>query len=267
MGKASSAKKVQRAARAGGRVSSGQPRSLLFPGILTLIVVLGVGLILYARDERLEEDLGGPPQISDHIHQAFGVNVCGEWKPDIPEFESQIGIHTHGDGVMHIHPFSQLGAGANATLGRFFQNARDEGGLDVEISDSKLDFLGDTVEEGETECEGVDEPELRLAYWAKASDTEALPDVITGDFNDKRLSENGAAITVFYGDADAEIPLPPTSGNLAELGAADGGSTVPDAEGGNTTTSSSVPGETTTTAAGGTTTTAAAGGTTTTTAP
>ena len=24
---------------------------------------------------------------SDHIHQAFGVNVCGEWKPDIPEFE------------------------------------------------------------------------------------------------------------------------------------------------------------------------------------
>ena len=43
MGKASSSKKVARAARAGGRVSSGQPRSLLFPGVLTLIVVLGIG--------------------------------------------------------------------------------------------------------------------------------------------------------------------------------------------------------------------------------
>ena len=107
MGKASSAKKVQRAARAGGRVSSGQPRSLLFPGLIALIVVLGVALVVYARDERLDDDLGGVPQLDDHIHQAFGVNVCGEWKtPDIPEFESTIGIHTHGDGVIHIHPFS-----------------------------------------------------------------------------------------------------------------------------------------------------------------
>ena len=79
MGKASSSKKVQRAARAGGRVSSGQPRSLLFPGILALIVVLGVSLVVYARDDRLDDDLGGVPQLGDHIHQAFGVNVCGEW--------------------------------------------------------------------------------------------------------------------------------------------------------------------------------------------
>ena len=41
MGKASSAKKVARAARAGGRVSSGQPRSLLFPGVLVAGFVFG----------------------------------------------------------------------------------------------------------------------------------------------------------------------------------------------------------------------------------
>jgi hypothetical protein len=264
MGKASSTKKVQRAARAGGRVSSGQPRGLLFPGLLTLIVVLGVALVVYARNDRLDEDLGGVPQLGDHIHQAFGVNVCGEWKPDIPEFESQVGIHTHGDGVLHIHPFSQRGAGANATLERYFEDAREEGGVDVDMSSSKLDYLEEDIEEGETECEGVDDPVLLLAYWPDASDSSALPEIITGDFGDKRLTEDGAAITIFYGDDEDDIPMPLSAANLAALGAADGGSTLPDPEEANTTTTA--PGETTTTAAGDTTTTTAADSTTTTTA-
>jgi hypothetical protein len=264
MGKASSTKKVQRAARAGGRVSSGQPRGLLFPGLLTLIVVLGVALVVYARNDRLDEDLGGVPQLGDHIHQAFGVNVCGEWKPDIPEFESQVGIHTHGDGVIHIHPFSQRGAGANATLERYFEDASEEGGVDVAISSSKLDYLEEDIEEDETECEGVDDPVLLLAYWPDASDSSALPEIITGDFGDKRLTEDGAAITIFYGDDEDDIPKPLSAANLAALGAADGGSTLPDPEEANTTTTA--PGETTTTAPGDTTTTTAADSTTTTTA-
>jgi hypothetical protein len=263
LGKASSTKKVQRAARAGGRVSSGQPRGLLFPGVIALIVVLGVALVVYARNDRLDDDLGGVPQLGDHIHQAFGVNVCGEWKTDLPEFESEIGIHTHGDGVLHIHPHSQLGVGVNATLGRFFENARDEGGIDVEISDSKLDYLDEDIEEGKTECEGVEDPQLLMAYWSKASDASALPEITTGDFNDKRLTQNAAAITIFYGTPDDEIPLPPTAANLAQLGAVDGSGAVPPPS--ESTTSSTPPGETTTTGPGETTTTAA-GDTTTTTA-
>ncbi len=266
MGMASSTNMVQGAARAGGRVSSGQPRGLLFPGLLTLIVVLGVALVVYARNDRLDEDLGGVPQLGDHIHQAFGVNVCGEWKPDIPEFESPVGIHTHGDGVLHIHPFSQLGAGANATLGRYFKDARDDGGLDVDISNTKLDYLEEDIEEGETECEGVDDPVLLMAYWPEASDATALPEITTGDFDEERLTEDGAAITIFYGDEDADIPMPLSASNLAALGAADGGSTLPDPEDANTTTTApgessttTTPGDSTTTTAGGSTTTTTAG--------
>jgi hypothetical protein len=263
MGKASSTKKVQRAARAGGRVSSGQPRSLLFPGVLTAIVVLGISLVVYARNDRLQDDLGGIPQLQDHIHQAFGVNVCGEWKADIPEFESPVGIHTHGDGVLHIHPFSQLGVGKNATLDRYFKNARDDGGLDVAVSDDKVDYLDEDIEEGKTKCEGVDDPVWRMAYWADASDAAAPPEVTTGDFGEKRLTKDGAAITLFYGDPDADIPQPPSAANLAALGAADGPPTLEEPEDGATTTSSTVPGETTTTAAGDTTTTASGDTTTT----
>ncbi len=257
MGKASSSKKVARAARAGGRVSSGQPRSLLFPGVLTLIVVLGLALVVYARNDRLQDDLDGVPQLGDHIHQAFAVNVCGEFLTNIPEFESAVGIHTHGDGVMHIHPFSQLGVGANATLDRFLKDARDEGGLEVSLSSSKLEWLGETAEEGTTECEGVEDPVLRMAYWPDVQDEASLPEVTTGDFNDLRLTENGAGITIFYGDADADIPKPPNASELAALGAADGPSSLDEPETAQTTTSTTEAGDTTTTVGDTTTTTAA----------
>lgn len=267
MGKASSTKKVARAARAGGRVSSGQPRSLLFPSVLTLVVVLGLALVVYARDDRLKDDLGGVPQIGEHIHQAISVNICGVEQQVVPEWEpSPIGLHTHGDGVMHIHPFSQLGVGANATLGRFLKSARDEGGLDFSLSDTKLTYLDQTYEEGETECEGVDDPVLRMAYWPNVQDEASEPEVTTGDFTDVRLTENGAGVTIFYGDPDADIPKPESAANLSELGAIDGGSTVTTTPAGASVTTTTAPGETTTTAPGDTTTTTA-GETTTTAAP
>src|SRR5918994_1642769 len=112
MGKASSSKKVARAARAGGRSSAGRQRNLLFPGVIGAIVLLGSALVWYAADER-KGDTDIPPVIGDHWHAAVGIYVCGEWQPDIPEFENTTGIHTHGDGVIHIHPFSQSGAGEN----------------------------------------------------------------------------------------------------------------------------------------------------------
>jgi hypothetical protein len=257
MGKASSNKKVARAARAGGgRVSSGQPRSLLFPGLLTLVVVLGVSLVVYARNDRQHDDLGGVPQLGDHIHEAIGFDICGEFQPNIPLFESEIGIHTHADGVLHIHPFSQLGVGANATLGRFLKDAR-EGGQKVSLSDSTLTYLGDKYQEGKAKCKGVKDPELRLAYWPNVQDAESKPTVTTGDFNDVRIDKDGGGITVFYGDPKADIPKPPNAAQLAELGAADQNPSA-------TTTTAPAGGSSTTVAGDTSSTTAPAGGSSTT---
>jgi hypothetical protein len=274
MGKASSAKKVARAARAGGRVSTGQPRSLLFPGVLIAVIVLGMTLVVYAREDRQNEDLGGVPQLGDHIHQALAINVCGEFLPVVPEFESPVGIHTHGDGVIHIHPFSQLGVGANATLERYMEDAR-EAGLDFSLENDKLTYLEEDYDEGDTEaCEGVEDPVLRMGYWLNVQDEASDPEVTTGDFTELRLTENGAGLTIYFGDADADIPKPPNAEQLEQLGAADGGQ-VPDDEGNTTTTSAPEDDDdsaTTSTTAGepsdaSTTTSAAAGATTTTAAP
>lgn len=266
MGKASSSKKVARAARAGGRVSARQPRSLMFPSVLALIVILGVALVVYARDDRLSQDLSGPPQLGEHIHVAIGVYVCDQFLTDLPEFESQVGIHTHGDGVLHIHPFSQLGVGANATLGQFLKDARTgQPPIDVTVSDSKLRYVNETFTEGKTKCKGVKDPVFRLAWWEDVQSTTSKPIITTGDFNARRLTTNGGGITLYYGAADAEIPKPLTAANLAELGAVDGGDVTATTVAGETTTT--VAGDTTTTVAGETTTTAVAGDTTTTAAP
>ena len=152
----------------------------------------------------------------------------------------------------------------NATLGRFFEDARDEGGIDIEISDDAAELPRRGRRGGRDHLRGGRRPAAAArATGPDASDTAALPEILTGDFNDQRLTDNGGAITIFFGDPDADIPKPPTATNLAELGAADGASTLEDPETANTTTS--VPGETTTTVPGDTTTTVA-GGTTSTTA-
>ena len=54
------------------------------------------------------------------------MNVCGQWLSPAPEFETRadssnirVGLHSHGDGLVHIHPFNSSESGNNATLGRF----------------------------------------------------------------------------------------------------------------------------------------------------
>ena len=86
-----------------------------------------------------------------------------------------------------------------------------------------------------------------MAYWENVQDAESLPEIVTGDFGERRLTTNGAGFTIFYGDPDAEIPKPSNAPQLAELGAADGPPTLPDPEVANTTTT--VAGDTTTTTA------------------
>ena len=177
------------------------------------------------------------------------MNVCGEWKTDVPEFESAVGIHTHGDGVLHIHPFSQLGVGANATLGRFIEDARDDGGLDVDdLRHEARATSARPSRRARRSARASTTRELRMAYWENVADAASLPEITTGDFNDLRLTENGAGITIFYGDPDADIPQAavgaPTS---PRSGAADGGAdAADDPETGQTTTSTTVAGETTT---------------------
>jgi hypothetical protein len=157
---------------------------------------------------------GGPVAYEDHWHAAFGVFVCDELLSDPAMTEIASGIHTHGDGVVHIHPFSREGAGANATLGLFLQDT------DVELADGELAVGDETWSDGD-ECDG--EPaRVVVARWDDAS-AGGEPEIVTDDFDEIRFRSDGEAYTIAFVPEGADIPLPRSAGDLAALGAADSG--------------------------------------------
>jgi hypothetical protein len=81
--------------------------------VLALVVILGL-LIAVTGDG----DGGGLyTNVGDHIHAEYSVIVCGEAEPTFPV--SSGGVHSHGDGSIHIHPSSPSEAGLNANIARF----------------------------------------------------------------------------------------------------------------------------------------------------
>lgn len=226
MGKASSNKKVARAAKAGGgRARAAGERNILFPAALAVVVILGTLLVVYAREERTAEALEAPLAFEDHWHSAYGIYVCDSFEPDLPEFTAPQngGNHTHGDGLFHIHPFSPARAGENATLVNWFTDAGAVLGGGDELSESRLGVPGgETYVEGEDSCEGVDgNPIVQVAVWdsAFAASQGDDPDrVVTEDFGSIRFEDDGMAFTVAFAPSDAELPAPPSLDDLAGVG-------------------------------------------------
>jgi hypothetical protein len=214
MGKASSSKKVARAARAGGRTAGNKQRNLLFPGVIGGIMVLGVALVAFAANDRKSET-DVPPVLGDHWHAAVGFYICDQFEPDIAEFESRVGIHTHGDGVIHIHPSSAAGAGENATLGTFLE------GAGVTLTDSELTMGDKSWKEGDQKC-GDEDGELVVAQWKDVQSSDEKPALIRRDFDSIRFREDGEGYTIaFVPEGTTDIPKPESAAQLQVLGAAD----------------------------------------------
>jgi hypothetical protein len=102
---------------------------------IALVAVVGIVLVIWTvvgrRDTASAAPRAGDPatgQAGDHWHASLDVNVCNAWEPAAPAFETEadnasirVGIHSHGDGLIHIHPFNSSESGSNATVGRFFK--------------------------------------------------------------------------------------------------------------------------------------------------
>lgn len=131
MGKASSSKKVARAAGIGGGRTNRGKAPVLWYSTLVVILLAGLGLTAFSRDQRLEE-LGSPssqeePKAgSTHWHVALGVRVCDKWLDPVLDQTDPKGVHTHGDGIIHIHPFVASAAGSRATFDRYAEAVKGE---------------------------------------------------------------------------------------------------------------------------------------------
>ena len=235
-----SASKVARAAsRGSGGGKAAKQNVWFFPLIIVVLLAGGIGLVAFARGEHGGTSANDTPPRArlnetspfDHWHAAFAVNVCGDELPVLYDTGPDLlGIHTHEDGLIHIHPFSTQAAGKRATLKRFF----DQVGL--KTSDKAVELPAGLAEDtvyraGETTCGGQD-AEWVLAHWKNASTANSTsPDqIIRKDFSSVLLSEDlGAYTLAFVPVGETDIAAPEVSSQTAELGAIDGGTTPLDA--------------------------------------
>jgi hypothetical protein len=246
MGKASSSKKVARAAGAsGGRTSRGRAPVLWYSS-LAVILLAGVGLTAFSRQQR-QDKLGSPssqtpPRANqDHWHTAYGVYVCDKWADPVTNQEDANGIHTHGDGIVHVHPFTSKVAGKNATFGKFVTQVNAK--IDTKsftwpagsekITKKNGDKCGETAGEVKVFYDGkpvtTDPNNIRLTDRGKLVIAFVTPDTTAEKIGDPPSVPNLDSLTD-VAPTDTSVPADPTASTVP------GATTVPGAPGDTTPT-------------------------------
>jgi hypothetical protein len=176
-----------------------------------------VGVLLLAVGGSNDTEVPNPddvpaadrPARGDHWHAAIGFYVCDGFVGPFPDAKQDaLGIHSHRDGLIHIHPFVEEGAGANATLDKFMDQ------IGAALSASRLDLPGEPERENGGTCDGQP-ARVRVVTWDSVGD--ATPTAVTGNPADLRL-RNGQLITVAFVPDGVEIPKPESAPGLGDPG-------------------------------------------------
>jgi hypothetical protein len=201
---------------------------------MALVVILGTAGIVYSRDQRQPDNTrplaASAGRAGDHWHAAIGFYICGSFTPDLPEGEDPVGIHGHGDNVVHIHPFGASAAGKRARLGLFFDS------VGANISEDRIELPGQDTKRNGDKCpngEGV----VRTKVW----DTRDPSDpgrIVEGNPSNLRPKDN-QLITIAFGPENEDIPKPPSEKNLDALSDVAGATTTTSVPPSTTSTSSS----------------------------
>src|SRR4029077_235899 len=81
---------------------------------------------------------------------AIGVRVCGAWLPNAPAAGLDTGVHSHGDGLVYVHPFKPDEAGDKASLGLFLDRRGGQVAADgLQLWDGVEHRTGDTCPDGQ----------------------------------------------------------------------------------------------------------------------
>lgn len=222
----------------------------VFPMVVALVLIVGLGLIVYGRETLPSAD-ASPPTINDHWHAAYGLYLCDGWvqlNGDLEDRNTQgqyihtnflrTGIHSHDDGVMHWHPNTSRAVGKNAVLGVFLES------YDVELKNDRLTFpsvaaagpnpnhldaapseILEEYIEGESTCNGED-ASLSVRAWGSFTDTDAGARYIA-NMDRVRVAEDGMVFGLYFGPDDMDQPMPPWAAQLPQLGAIDSGQILP----------------------------------------
>jgi hypothetical protein len=184
---------------------------------MAMVVILGTAGIVYSRDQHQPDNsrpLAAAAGVAgDHWHAALGFDICGTFAPNVPDSGTDpLGIHTHGDGVVHIHPFSALSSGKRAKLQLFF----DTTNVKANASEIKLPN-DDTTHKNGQRCDTgtVGTATVQTKVW-DTRDPSDQGRIVPGNPADIHPTD-GMLITIAFVPAGADIPRPPSADQLDKL--------------------------------------------------
>ena len=200
-----------------------------FPLVLVAVVILGMVLVVFARSSRAPA--AAPRVGNDHWHSAYAVYDCDRFLPAFTSAADPDGIHSHQDGVIHIHPWNSSAAGDDARLDVFLE------AMGVRITDDEISGPGIGVLEAGSDCNG--EPTvIRAVRFTRIDldpDDPGADEPVSGisdiyeaveeyadDFSDVRLLDDLEAFTFARVPAGAEVPPPPEARLQTAFGASAG---------------------------------------------
>jgi hypothetical protein len=254
MGKASSSKKVARAAGIGGGRVYRRHTPWGYFGVIALVVILGVAATVASRDRRLarinSNGNSQQPLVGTIWHEGYAVYECGTFAPAIStKSPNPEGITTRLEGVIEIAPNTKSAAGKNATLGKFSSAVgMTLNAAELQVPGGKHYVNGDSCQggSGHVYVKQYNDPgdKTGLVYNGAKSPIPQLPKL---DPRDVPLS-NQALLVIAFVPASEESKIPPPPAyvytNLASVAAQS-----------TTVTTTTVPTSTTTPTTGSTSTT------------
>jgi hypothetical protein len=147
----------------------------------------------------------------DHWHAAYGLFVCDHFLPDQTDIrEDALGIHTHGEGLIHIHPFSIASSGTNARMALFAEQ------VGMTLRDDELGLHDGTVYRNGDRCPNGQPMSLKVYEW-KVDDPAAAPRVFSSDFGAIPFTGDRLAFTIAMVPDGVTPRKPPSIPRLDDL--------------------------------------------------
>ena len=245
MASGSSAKKVARLAQKGKGRKVRFQGGTMFPSVMTIVVVLGLGLVAYAR--QAEPDSGSTAAPSEVWYAAYGFYKCDGFmgnltstdeKPDTTKYH----LASSTPGVIEWRP-----AGLpryRAKLGVFLETY----GVEVDtkgITFPKDQNAGESLKTSDLKCKDKDgkevDAQVQVVVWNDYENQNDKKKYIT-DFKNVKIDKDGMAVTIAIAAPGVDIPIPASASELKALADANNAATA--------TTTTVAAGATTTTVPG-----------------
>lgn len=236
MASGSSAKKVARLAQKGKGKKVRFQGGTLFPTVMAIILIVGTGLISYARQAPVATDVA--PTLSDRWHIPFGIYHCDGYLPDLtgdlqkdetqdPNF-TKYGVFSRQDGVIRWYP-QVASSGKKAKLGAYLASYGVQvtsKGITFPVNQNKGVSYAVSKDQCKDKSGKLVDAQVQVITWPKASLDANSKRYIT-DFTNVRILSDEMAIAVAYIAPGTQIPLPDSAAKLADIVASEfGGATT-----------------------------------------